>query len=203
MLKWSMQLNVNLMWAHLPLSDTIILIMKTPERWRALLRRPPCQYFCPIDLLTHIPHIAKANYDWQTCTLHTIVWRSHHDVTAWHHVTSYVMTVSLHGPSNQKCRKITWRPWPLTLTFELVQDIIKVHTSTKFWVRTSNRSAVRALTDGQTNKQTDIWDRFYTLDRWRGRELHVDSTKVSQTVTLIWFANWPVWIYYYPSLAQP
>ncbi len=45
--------------------------------------------------------------------------------------------------------------WPMTLTFELVQDIIEVHTSTKFWVRTSNRSAVRALTDGQTDGQTN------------------------------------------------
>ncbi len=42
----------------------------------------------------------------------------------------------------------------MTLTFELVQDIIKVNPCTKFHDGTSNGSAVRALTDRQTDTHT-------------------------------------------------
>ncbi len=38
-----------------------------------------------------------------------------------------------------------------TLTFELIQDIVKVNVCTKFWVCTSNGSAVRELTDAHTH----------------------------------------------------
>ncbi len=37
-------------------------------------------------------------------------------------------------------------------------------------IRTSNGSAMRALTDRQTHRWPDTQGRFYTLDRWRGRE---------------------------------
>ena len=36
--------------------------------------------------------------------------------------------------------------------------MLKVHVCTKFWVRTSNGSAVRALTEGETHIQTDGTD---------------------------------------------
>ncbi len=49
----------------------------------------------------------------------------------------------------------------VTLTFELVRDIIKVNVPTNFRVHVSNCSTVRALNNGQT----DTPDRFYTLDR--------------------------------------
>ena len=42
----------------------------------------------------------------------------------------------------------------MTLTFELIQDIVKVNACTKFWVRTSNGSAVRELIDAHTHRQT-------------------------------------------------
>ncbi len=42
----------------------------------------------------------------------------------------------------------------MTLTFELVRDIVKMNPCAKFWVHTLNCSAVRAL----TNKQTDGTD---------------------------------------------
>ncbi len=42
----------------------------------------------------------------------------------------------------------------MTLTSELLRDMIKVNPSTKFWVRILNGSAVRALTDRQTHTQT-------------------------------------------------
>ena len=71
--------------------------MKTPERWRALPRRPHCQYFCPIDRLTQIFHTLQklimtdrhVHYT-PLCDVHTmtsqcdVTWR--YDVTsqAWH-----------------------------------------------------------------------------------------------------------------------
>ncbi len=61
--------------------------------------------------------------------------------------------------------------WPLTLIIELIRDIVKVHSCTKYWVRRSNGSVVRALTDTHTHthththRETDGRDRFYYLDR--------------------------------------
>ncbi len=43
----------------------------------------------------------------------------------------------------------------MTLTLELIRDIAKVDLSTKFWVRTSHDSPVRALTNRQTHRRTD------------------------------------------------
>ncbi len=43
----------------------------------------------------------------------------------------------------------------MTLTFELIRDIVKVNPSTKFRVRTLNGFAGRVLTDGQTDRWTD------------------------------------------------
>ena len=43
----------------------------------------------------------------------------------------------------------------MALTFELVQDIIKVNPCTKFNDCTPNGSAMRALTDRQTDRHTD------------------------------------------------
>ena len=46
----------------------------------------------------------------------------------------------------------------MTLTFELIRDIVKVNPSTKFWVRASNGSARRVLTDKHTHTQTHETD---------------------------------------------
>ncbi len=46
----------------------------------------------------------------------------------------------------------------MTLTIELIQDIVKVNACPKFWVRTSNGSAVSQLTDAHTHTQTDGTD---------------------------------------------
>ena len=46
----------------------------------------------------------------------------------------------------------------MTLIFELDLDIVKVHPYTEIWVHRSNGSAVRVLTDGQTDRQTDGTD---------------------------------------------
>ncbi len=44
----------------------------------------------------------------------------------------------------------------MTLAFELIRDIVKVNACPKFWVRMSNSSAARQLTDAHT--QTDGTD---------------------------------------------
>ena len=59
-----------------------------------------------------------------------------------------------------KPRFSTWRPWPFTLTIELIQDVIKLNPYTKFLVPSSNGSAVRAL----VGWLPDWRGRFYTLD---------------------------------------
>ncbi len=46
----------------------------------------------------------------------------------------------------------------MTLTFKLIRDIVNGNVHAEFQVRISNGSAVRVLTDGQTNKQTDGTD---------------------------------------------
>ncbi len=119
--------------------------MKTPERWCAITRRCPCQYSCPIDLLTQTFHTLQQlimtdsqrpfNYPnendglmyiihhgviltpWRHgVTSRDVTWR--HDITVWRHMTFHVMTVSLHGPSHQKYRKFTFSNMA-TLTFDL------------------------------------------------------------------------------------
>ncbi len=101
-----------------------------------------------------------------------------HDVMPWRYVTSQCHSK---GQSNVTCHtkqekvvKLTenhvFQPddlelWPMTLPIKLIRDMAKMHLCTKFEVRTSNSSVVRVL----TNRHTDRRDRFYYLDRWRGR----------------------------------
>ncbi len=46
--------------------------------------------------------------------------------------------------------------WPMTLTFELIWDMVKVNVFLKSLVRMSDGSVVRELTDAQTDRQTDM-----------------------------------------------
>ncbi len=120
---------------------------------------------------TDIPHNATAwtaNYLKSWCHAVGVTftpWRHAIDVT-WRHVTSWHPGVTSNDILCHDSGSIWAIPsevskihvfqhgdldlWPMTLIFELVRYIIKVHTSTKFWFRTVNRSAVRALTDTQT-----------------------------------------------------
>ena len=109
-----------------------------------------------------------------------MAWRhvtSRCDVTSHHHIRWCNMSLHLICEGHQgqnwvndddECDDLAH--WPMTLTFELIRDIIKVNIPTKFRIRMSNCSAVRVLTDRRTDRQTHWRDRFYTLDRWRGRE---------------------------------
>ncbi len=55
----------------------------------------------------------------------------------------------------------------MTLTLELIRDIVIVNPSTKFeFVRQTVKPWESWLTDTHTDRR----DQFYTLDRWRGRE---------------------------------
>ena len=91
-------------------------------------------------------------------------------VTSWcHAVTPYAIIMSdcklvfcilaLKSGNHGNC--VFWSGdldlWPLTLTIELIEDIIKVNPCTKFRDPMSNGSAVRALTHGHTHthKHTD------------------------------------------------
>ena len=58
--------------------------------------------------------------------------------------------------------------WPMT--FKFMWDTVNVTAFTKFQIRISDGSAVRALIEGQTHRWTDRRDRFYTLEHWHGRE---------------------------------
>ena len=65
----------------------------------------------------------------------------------------------------------------MTLTFKLIRDMVKVHVCTKFWVRTSIGSVVRALTDGQTDKLTDGIDFIPSTADAGGNDLFYASTR--------------------------
>ncbi len=54
--------------------------------------------------------------------------------------------------------------WPMTLTFELIRDFIKVNVPTYFWVRMSNRSTMRALNNRQTHRHTGLYPRPLTRE---------------------------------------
>ena len=139
---------------------------------------PPCQYSCPIDLLTQTVNVHyTSRRDAMWC--YDVTWP--HDIMVWRHMTSFVMSTWCRN----KCRNFTFSNMA-TLTFDLdldlIQDIMKVHTSIKFWVRTSNYSAVQTVQRWQTH--THRRDRFHTLNRWRGRE-KVQSRSQEQIYSMI------------------
>ncbi len=115
------------------------------------LTRPPatcplCQYSCR-SVVKWCQDVAQ--------------WR--HDVTPWCNTTSYVITKrfcpiytghTIKMSENHFFQNGDLDLWPMTLTFELIQDIVKVNPSTKFWVRIFNGSAGRALTNEHTHTQT-------------------------------------------------
>ncbi len=75
----------------------------------------------------------------------------------------------------------------MTLTFELIQDIIKVNACTKFWVCMSNGSAVRELTDAHTHthtdRQTDGTDFIPSTADAGGKYCHTEQSPGIQKMT--------------------
>ena len=114
-------------------------------------------WFKNTKVLLHLPHYvtsrrhAVTSFDVTTWS-HDVMWR--------HDITPYMLRLDICS-LNQKILKMTcfWLCdldlWPITLTFALVRDIIKVNPCTKFRGHTMNGSAVRALTDRHTHRHTD------------------------------------------------
>ena len=72
------------------------------------------------------------------------------------HTCTWNLNAIYHTETQAKSLKITFQLddldlWPMTLTFKLVQDVIKINPCTKFQDSTPNGSTVRALTDRQTD----------------------------------------------------
>ena len=73
-------------------------------------------------------------------------------------LTSYIFTkwiCAIYTGHTIKKSKISFFNMALTLTFKLIQDLIKVNVPTNFQVGMSNRSTVRALNNRQTDRHTD------------------------------------------------
>ncbi len=124
-----------------------VWVMKTPEHWRALPRRA---------LLVSI--LAQNSPKEVTTSRCDITW--HHDVAAWRHVTSGVMTKwhihSIPPLKLKKSRFSTGWPWPMTLTIELSRDSMPVP---KFKIvgqtfQPWECSLTDRHTDGRTDGQT-------------------------------------------------
>ena len=158
-----------------PTQQKFTNVMKTPERWRALPRRALIVSILAQKVVKGCQYVAL----WRHMTSwHCAVTSG--DVTTLLHMTSYYMTKrTCTDQPIWKSENHVFQPsdldlWPMTLTFELIRDIVKVNPSTKSGVCTFNGSAGKALTDEHTDTQkhrhTDRRDRFHTLDRWRGRE---------------------------------
>ncbi len=121
--------------------------MKTPERWRALPRCPLLSVLLPHrPSNTDISHIATANVCTKGCGAFSMVIvriskkhlqpvkeKPQSDFRAFQNLGS---EHSIEGA-------------PASL-YNLIQKCPR-----SFWVRTSNGSVVRALTEGQTDKRTD------------------------------------------------
>ncbi len=141
--------------------------MKTPERWRPSRFVPSLSVFSP-HYKPGWRHI-MTSYD-VVMSWRDVTWRC--EVIVWHQITYYVMKVNESRPTYKKLREIMffsrWRPWPSNLS----------EMSSRYTPPPNFRSVPQAIQLGecwQTNTHTDAQthrqDRFYTLDRWRGREL--------------------------------
>ncbi len=136
--------------------------MKTPERWRAL---PRCA------LLVSIFDDTPWRYAMYAVALHGI---KCHDKMYLHNLQrSYHQKV-------RKSRFSTWRPWPLTYDLDLWTHLRycqgqSLHQISGPYIERFSRENANRRTDGQTDRR----DRFYTLDRLRGREKYVMSKKLS------------------------
>ncbi len=140
--------------------------MKTPERWRALLRRA---------LFVSIPALRPFNTYYIECQ---VIQR--HDVIAWRHVTLWrhgltSYDVLCHGREilqNQNHLKFrnsrfsTWWPWPLTYDLDLQTHPRYyqgqcLHQILGPYVKRFSRESVHR----HTHRHTDRRDLFHTLEK--------------------------------------
>ncbi len=94
---------------------------------------------------------------------HVASWRhtmtSHNIITAHNRPLFCILALKLENSGNCHFWPGDLDLWPMTLTIELIQDIIKVNPCTKFCVDMSNGSVVRVPTHRHTHRR----DSFYNL----------------------------------------
>ena len=118
--------------------------------------------------------------------------RAHAKFCAWMHMKPlYALISNIWQKDQAKLQNYVFLQhgldlWSMTLTIELLQDVIKVNSCTKFCDHTSIRSAARVPTDWQTDRQTHRRLRFYNLYRWRGRYKCGLKKKIETKAALYW-----------------
>ncbi len=119
-------------------------------------------------------------------------------VTPWRHVTSWCHTMMLCVPPLILCHvtvhtsaQVSWSEVPkitfsnlVTLTYDLDHRThLRYHQGQSLhqilgpYVKRFRRERA----EWQTHRQTDRRDRFYTLDRWRGREKHLYLVNLNES----------------------
>ena len=173
--------------------DTYTYTMKTPERWRPSHVVPPWSVFSP-----HRPPYT-----------HYKPWC---DITPWRRLVLWCHSMMSQDVMTSQCgirwrwiytgqpirrfaklRFSTLRPWPLTYDLDL-QTHSRYHRGTPLhqilglYVKRFSRESAYQQMDRQTEGQMDRQDRFYTLDRWRGREKRKEKIQtflLSTTLVLL------------------
>ncbi len=146
--------------------------MKTPERWRALPRRSPCQYSSPIDLSTQTFHTLQQTLSclfitWWPLKPNDVTWRP---AVALHDIKCHdkIDLNNLHQSHHQKNLKVTFFNL-VTLTFDLWPWHSNSSEIISRYIRHPNFESicptVHTGESWQTHRHTDRRDRFYTLDR--------------------------------------
>ncbi len=128
--------------------------------------------------LTHLPRHAFCSPFAQLTSFGDV--RGHSDVRGYHDVTSYTRILYQVNQIRKtwKLRFLTLWPWPLTydLDYQTWPRFHQGQPSYQFlgrYAKRFSRESAHKLTDGKTERQkdgkTETRDRFYYLDRWRGR----------------------------------
>ncbi len=135
--------------------------MKTPERWCALTRRALL-----VSILAQKSHIMTS---WHHVVTSRDVETTHHDILCHHNYYMYVMTKWICTGQPIRTSKITFFNMA-SLTFDLPTHPRYCQGRHPYEEFGSVCQTVQPWESWQTHTQTDRRERFYTLDRWRGRE---------------------------------
>ena len=109
--------------------------MKTPQRW-------------------------SISPDWRHLVMSQDIVTPCHDVTSRHTVMTYhdtpgfcIRSTKSENPGNNVFWPCDLDLWSMTLTIKRGRDFIKVNPHTNFWVCTPNSSAMKVLTNWQTERR--------------------------------------------------
>ncbi len=119
--------------------------MKTPERSHPSRVVPSLSLFLP-------ERPSNTHYCWhvtsQQCDM------TYYVITKWSKVNC-TLIFTFYMPRKSRLWPGDLDLWPMTLSIELVWDIVQIHPSTNFRVHMSNGLAVRVFTDRRKDRQTD------------------------------------------------